>query len=224
VTKSKSLNIKIETGSGEVSGILDSPANVVAGLTLAHGAGAGMHHQFMNDLAASLTARGFAVLRFQFPYMEAGKKRTDPPPIAIATVAAAVSALRMQIPAVPIFVAGKSFGARMTTTAAAEGLLDCIEGIICYGFPLHPSRQPSVGRAKHLAQVATRMLFLQGTRDELADLELMREVCSKLPRACLKVIEGADHGFGVLKRSGRTSAEVMKELVDESMSFAKDFL
>ncbi|PWU22379.1 MAG: alpha/beta hydrolase [Bdellovibrio sp.] len=220
MTKPKSENIKIATETGEVSGILDSPVRIVAGLTLAHGAGAGMHHKFMTDLAVSLACRGFAVLRFQFPYMETGRKRTDPPSIAIRTVEAAVDTLRKRIPEVPVLAAGKSFGARMTTTAAAAGLLAGIEGIICYGFPLHPPGRPGVERAKHLAQVPVPMLFLQGTRDELTDLKLMREVCSKLPRAKLKIIEGADHGFGVLKRSGRTSEDVMNELVDESMRFA----
>jgi predicted alpha/beta-hydrolase family hydrolase len=202
--------------------ILDLPTKVVAGLTLAHGAGAGMHHQFMTELAASLVARGFAVLRFQFPYMESGKKRVDSPAIATATVASAVEALRKQIPKkVPIFAAGKSFGSRMTTTAAAEGLLKDVEGIICYGFPLHPAGKPGITRADHLPQVLMRTLFLQGTRDDLADLKLMRGVCKKLPLAKLHVIEGADHGFDVLKRSGRTSREVMEELADESLRFAK---
>lgn len=218
--KMKSQNIRIETKSGVVSGILDFPTTVTAALTLAHGAGAGMRHKFMAELAASLTSLGFAVLRFQFPFMEAGRRRTDHPSIAVATIGEAAATLGRLIPGVPIFAGGKSFGARMTTTAAAEDLLGGIEGIICYGFPLHPQGEPGVERAKHLARVQVRMLFLQGTRDELAELELMREVCAKLPGARLHVVEGADHAFAVLKRSGRTPEDVMKEMARESMRFA----
>jgi len=220
MAESHDKDIKIKTESGIVSGILDFPTTVAASLTLAHGAGAGMRHKFMADLAASLTSVGFAVLRFQFPYMECGKRRTDSPAIATATVAAAVEVLRNRVPGVPIFAAGKSFGARMTTTAAAEHLIASIEGIICYGFPLHPSDDPAIGRAKHLAQVPMPMLFLQGTRDELADLELMRGVGAKLPFLRLHEVEGADHSFSVLKRSGRTPEDVMEELADQSMRFA----
>ena len=141
--------------------------------------------------------------------------------MATATVAAAVSKLIARLPNVPIFAAGKSFGARMTTTAAAEGLLGDVNGLICYGFPLHPAGQPGVKRAQHLADVKVKMLFLQGTRDGLADLKLMRKVCRKLPRAQLKIIDGADHSFGVLKRSGRVPEDVFSELADESVAFVK---
>lgn len=213
------MKLNIKTSRGPVSGILDLPNKVVAGLTLAHGAGAGMRHEFMAQLTSSLTAVGFAVLRFQFPYMEAGKKRTDHASVATAVVADAVSELKKRVPGVPIFASGKSFGARMTTTAAAEKLLGGVEGIICYGFPLHSAGEPDVKRATHLAKVPIPMLFLQGTRDNLADLKLMRLVCRKLPLAKLHVVEGADHGFAVLKRSGRTSKEVFEELARESLRF-----
>lgn len=179
-----------------------------------------MHHAFLRDLSTALVARGFAVLRFQFPYMEAGKKRPDSPKVACATVAAAVAALRKRVPDLPLFGAGKSFGSRMTTTAASEGLLEDLSGIICFGFPLHPAGQPGIKRAEHLKQVAVKMLFLQGTRDDLADLKLMRGVCKKRPRAKLHIVEGADHGFAVLKRSGRTPADVLEELANEAAGFA----
>jgi predicted alpha/beta-hydrolase family hydrolase len=210
--------LKIHGPSGIVSGILDSPREPRAGLTLAHGAGAGMHHPFMAQLATALASVGFSVLRFQFPYMEAGRRRTDSPKIATATVAAAVAAIREYVSA-PIFAGGKSFGARMTTTAAAEGLLPELRGILCFGFPLHPASEPSTQRASHLAQVPYPTLFLQGTRDELANLELMSGVCSTLSKATLRIIDGADHGFGVLKRSGRTGEQVIDELAQESEKF-----
>ena len=177
----------------------------------------------MSRLAQALAEAGFAVLRFQFPYMEAESRRPDSPAVATSTVAAAVAALRARVPA-PLFAAGKSFGARMSTTACAEGQLPGLAGILCYGFPLHPAKQPSIKRAAHLAQVAVPTLYLQGTRDDLADLPLMQKVCADLPRATLYVVEAADHGFGVLKRSGRTEDEVLKELVAESVRFREGVL
>lgn len=215
--RTQKLNIKTE--SGVVSGLFDRPSKVVAGIALAHGAGAGMDHVFMKDLAAALTERGFAVLRFQFPFMEAGRRRVDSTEVSTATVAAVVKMLKKRLPRVPLFAAGKSFGARMTTTAAAAGQLPGIDGLICYGFPLHPAGKPGVDRAQHLADVRIPILLLQGTRDALADLKLMKKVCARLPRAKLKVIEGADHGFGVLKRSGRTPADVFNQLGDETVRF-----
>lgn len=217
----KTQKVKIKTESGVVTGVINLPSKIVAAVALAHGAGAGMHHVFMKTLTAALTARGVAVLRYQFPYMEAGRKRVDAPSVATATVAAAVSKLIARVPKVPVFAAGKSFGARMTTIAAADGRLANVDGLICYGFPLHPAGKPGVIRAQHLNQVPMRMLFLQGTRDGLADLKLMTRVCRKLPRAKLKFIEGADHSFGVLKRSGRSPEDVFGELASESVAFIK---
>jgi hypothetical protein len=173
----------------------------------------------MADLAQALVGAGMAVLRFEFPYMEAGKKRTDPPAVAAATVAAATAELRRELPGVPLYAAGKSFGARMSTTAASESLLEGVAGIVCFGFPLHPAGEPAIKRADHLARVEVPMLFLQGTRDELCDLALMRDVCGKLERAQLHVVEHADHGFEVLKRSGRTGEDVLRELVAETRAF-----
>ena len=219
--KVKTQKLMIKTSSGVVSGVLDRPSKVIGAMALAHGAGAGMYHEFMVKLATALTARGFAVLRYQFPYMEAGRRRVDAPSVATATVAAAVAKLTARVPGVPVFAAGKSFGARMTTTAAADGRLADVDGLICYGFPLHPAGKPGVTRAQHLADVPMNMLFLQGTRDALADLKLMKKVCRKLSRAKLKIIEGADHSFGVLKRSGRVPEDVYMELADDAATFAK---
>lgn len=224
--KTRSRSLKIKLPSGSVSAILDlSPTpKIKAAIALAHGAGAGMRHAFMSDLAQALARAGFAVLRYQFPYMEAGRSRTDSPAIATATVKAAVETLRTKISA-PIFAAGKSYGSRMTTTAASEGLLTGVRGIICYGFPLHPPYEPSTTRAEHLARNPLPTLFLQGTRDDLADLRLMRGVCKKLGKmAKLHIVDGADHGFEVLKRSGRTDAQVLEELVAETLRFAGTWL
>lgn len=179
----------------------------------AHGAGAGMDHAFMASLAAALVARGVAVLRFQFPFMAQGSKRPDRPEVAQAAVRAAVAEAARRLPGVPLFAGGKSFGARMTSQAQAEAPLPGVRGLVFVGFPLHPAGQPGTKRAAHLAQVDVPMLFLQGTRDALADLALVRSVVEPLaPRATLHVVEGADHAFHVLVRSGRTDGEVLDEL------------
>lgn len=213
--------LKLESGEGEVSAILDLPEKPRGALTLAHGAGAGMNHKFLAELAPKLAQAGFAVLRFQFPYMEAGKKRVDSPKIAVATVAAAVERLAAEVPGVPLFAAGKSFGSRMSTTGAAEGAIPQASGLICFGFPLHPPGELGTKRAEHLTQVKIPILFLQGDRDEFAELPLLKGVLEKLPKAKLHVIRGGDHGFAVLKSSGRKAGEVMDELVAESAKFAR---
>lgn len=198
-----------------VSSILEVPRGAKALLVLAHGAGAGMRHAWMGQLVQVLHERSIATLRYQFPYMEQGKKRTDSPKIAAQTVAAAVRAGRAACPKLPIYAGGKSFGGRMTTTAAAEGLLDGVQGICCFGFPLHPADKPGTKRAEHLAEVRIPTLFLQGDRDALADLALLKPVVAKHKKWIrLVVIRGADHGFAVLKSSGRTGAEVLAELAD----------
>lgn len=213
-------SLKVQFQATTLSARLDCPPTVMAGLVLAHGAGAGMDHPFMAELATALSAKEIAVLRFQFPYMEAKKHRTDSPLVAASAIAAAVATLRKLIEG-PVFAGGKSFGGRMTTFAASEGLLPELKGILCFGFPLHPADEPSIKRAQHFAQVPFPTLFLQGTRDKLADLQLMRDVCKDLPQGTLKVIEGADHGFGVLRRSGRTDHDVFNELVENSADFIK---
>lgn len=200
---------------------IDGAADARAALVLAHGAGAGMDHPFMEGLAVRLAALRVAVLRFEFPYMAEGRKRPDRPDVAVDAVADAVAAGREAFPGLPLFAGGKSFGGRMTSTAASRGRLGGVAGLVFFGFPLHPARKPGTGRAEHLPEVEHPMLFLQGTRDALADLDLLRPVLAKLERATLHVMEGADHGFHVLKRSGRTDDEVLDELAERAASWMR---
>lgn len=201
-------------GAGMVSALLLRPARPSALYVLAHGAGAGMRHAFMENVAGRLAARGIATLRYQFPYTEQGKRRIDPEPTLLATVRAAVAAGREEAGGLPVLAGGKSMGGRMTSRAAAAEPLEGVAGLVFLGFPLHPAGKPATTRADHLEKVSLPMLFLQGTRDELADLTLLRPVVARLgPRATLRVVEHADHMFHVLKRSGRTEDEVLDELV-----------
>jgi predicted alpha/beta-hydrolase family hydrolase len=209
--------LRFEVGDrvGPVSGLLLRPADAWLVYVLAHGAGAGMRHRFMETIAAALAGRGVATLRYQFPYTETGSRRPDPPGVLEATVRAAVAAAHAHAPELPLVAGGKSLGGRMTSNAQAHGPLPGVRALVFLGFPLHPPKQPGDRRAEHLQQVDLPMLFLQGTRDELAHLDLLRPVCDGLaPHATLHVVEGADHGFEVLKRSGRSDAEVMDELAD----------
>src|SRR2546422_1537939 len=207
-------------GGGEVSALLLRPAKARRLLVLAHGAGAGMSHPFMEKLAGELAGVGVATLRYQFPYMEARRPAPDPPAVLTATVVAAVRAAAA--PGLTLLAGGKSMGGRMTSQAAAQRPLDGVRGLVFFGFPLHPPNQPGTKRADHLAKVAMPMLFLQGTRDTFADLELWRPVCTKLgSRATLHVIETADHSFHVLKKSGRGDPEVLRELAEEAASWAE---
>jgi hypothetical protein len=197
-----------------VSGIVTMPPRARACYVFAHGAGAGMTHPFMAAVAEGLAARGIATLRYQFPYMERGSKRPDSPAIAHATVRAAVEAAARLKPKLPLIAGGKSFGGRMTSQAQALAPLPCV-GLVFLGFPLHPAGKPSGDRAKHLFEIEIPMLFLQGTRDTLADLGELRPVCKKLgSRATLKLFDGADHSFHVPARSGRKDAEVLGEVLD----------
>lgn len=206
------LTIAMAEG-GRVSGLLDIRAGARACYVFAHGAGAGMHHAFMADMARGLAAHGIATLRFQFPYMEQGSKRPDTPAIAHAAVRAAATEAARQLPGLPLFAGGKSYGGRMTSQAQAAQPLPGVKGLVFVGFPLHPAGKPSVDRAKHLSEVAMPMLFLQGTRDELADLDLVRQTTATLgARATLHIADGADHSFHVLARSGRNDAQVREEL------------
>jgi len=196
-----------------VSTVFDPGTEARALLVFAHGAGAGMRHAFMEGMVERLGAQGIATLRYQFPYWEQGKRRPDPQPILLETVRAAVAAAEACAPELPLFAGGKSMGGRMTTLAASEEPLDAVRGIVLFGFPLHRPGPPDRARAKHLSAVSVPMLFLQGTRDTLADLESMRAVCEGLgDKATLHVEEGADHSFHVLKRSGREDAEVLDHL------------
>jgi predicted alpha/beta-hydrolase family hydrolase len=196
-----------------VSGLLQMPTGARACCVLAHGAGAGMTHRFMADVADGLGRRGIATLRYQFVYMERGSKRPDAPPLAHAAVRAAVAHAAKLAPGLPLFAGGKSFGGRMTSQAQAGAPLPGVRGLVFLGFPLHPAKQPSDARAAHLAQIDVPMLFLQGTRDELADMQLLRPVVKSLRSlATLVSFADADHSFHVPARSGRSDAEVLAEL------------
>jgi len=199
---------------GDVSGLLLRPDSARLLYVLAHGAGAGMRHPFLELVAQRLAERRIATLRYQFPYMEQRARRPDPPAVAAATVRAVVIEASRVAPGLPLVAGGKSFGGRMTSTAQAETPLPGVKGLVSLGFPLHPPGRPADSRAEHLAQVAIPMLFLQGDRDEFADLKLLKPVVKRLgERATLHLVEGGNHSFKVLKRSGKTEADVMEELV-----------
>jgi uncharacterized protein len=214
--KSGITPLRIATSADtSVSALLQSPSRPVALFVIAHGAGAGMNHSFMASLASALAERHVATLRYQFPFTEAGSKRPDDPATAQRTVRAAVAEAAARLPGVPLFAGGKSFGGRMTSQAQAAQALEGVRGLVFVGFPLHPASKPDTRRAAHLAEVMVPMLFLQGTRDALADLDLVRATTSQLGgRATLHVVQGADHAFHVLVRSGRTDAQVLDELAD----------
>ena len=208
-------NVQIQVGDQTVSGIVQAPANAQACYVFAHGAGAGMAHSFMAAVAAGLAERHVATLRYQFPYMEQGKKRTDTPAVAHAAVRAAVQFAADLPGAQRLFAGGKSFGARMTSQAQALEPLPGVRGLVFVGFPLHNADQPAITRADHLANVKVPMLFIQGTQDKLAYWTHLVPVVDKLgPVATLMKIEHADHSFHVLKRTGRTDPEVMQEVLD----------
>ena len=208
-------------GQGGVCALIDAPAQPRAALVLAHGAGAGMRHAFLEALATGCAARGIATLRYQFPYMEARSRRPDEPAVAHATVRAACATALRRWPAVPLFAGGKSFGGRMSSQAQAESPIEGVRGLVFVGFPLHPAGKPSIGRAAHLDRVQLPMLFLQGSRDELASLDLLRPVVTRLgSRARLVVIEDADHAFHVPARTGRKDAQVLREVADAFAEWA----
>ncbi|MDO8756046.1 MAG: dienelactone hydrolase family protein [Polaromonas sp.] len=220
-TRPASLTIPLPSG-GTTSGLPQVPANPSACYVFAHGAGAGMNHAFMAAIAQGLAERGIATLRFNFPFMEQGSKRPDSPAVAHAAIRAAVAEASRQLPGVPLFAGGKSYGGRMTTQAQTAEPLPGVSGIVLVGFPLHPAGKPSSERAAHLAGVKLPMLFLQGTRDGLADLGLITQTTAGLgKRATLHVVEGADHAFHVLVRSGRNDAQVREELLDTMASWMK---
>lgn len=194
--KNKSVSLTVSREVGKVSGEYMIPVGAKAILTLAHGAGAGMHHSFMVELATALAERaGIATLRFNFPFTEGKKGRPDQPAVAHATIAAAMNHARKTFPELALFGAGKSFGGRMTSQYLAADPRGDVQGLVFYGFPLHPPGKPSTDRAEHLKQVKVRMLFLQGTRDELATWDLIHGVCASLAKATLVKIEGANHAF-----------------------------
>ena len=208
------LTIKID-GAGSVSGLLTQPLRPRACFVFAHGAGAGMTHPFMEKVVEGLGKRHVATLRYQFPYMEKGSKRPDSPAVAHAAVRAAVAEAARRWEGVPLIAGGKSFGGRMTSQAQALQPLAGVRGLAFFGFPLHPAGKPSSERAKHLADIDVPMLFLQGTRDALAEPTLLEPVIKTLGRsATLHPVQDADHSFHVLARSGRNDGEVINEILD----------
>jgi predicted alpha/beta-hydrolase family hydrolase len=215
----ESLTIPIEAAA-PVSGLWLAPSSPTACLVLAHGAGAGMTHRAMAASAEGLAERGVATLRYQFPYMERGGKRVDPPPVAHAAVRAAVAEANRRRGQAPLFAGGRSFGARMTSQAQAGAPLADVRGLVFFAFPLHPADKPGTERAAHLARVALPMLFLQGTKDTLADLPLLEGVVAELgPRATLSLFAEADHSFHVPAKSGRRDAEVLAQMLDLAASW-----
>ena len=203
-----------------VSGLWLAPPDARACLVLAHGAGAGMAHPSMAALAQGLAARGIATLRYQFPYMERGSKRPDPPAVAHAAVRAAVAEAARLAPDLALFAGGRSFGGRMTSQAHAQAPLDRVRGLVFFAFPLHPAGEPAHDRAAHLSAVAVPMLFLQGMRDALAELDLLRPAVATLgDRATLALYEDADHSFHVPARSGREDADVLAAILDRAAAW-----
>ena len=210
----KAVTIPVDDAQ-RVSGLLQNPRGAHAGYVVAHGAGAGMGHPFMAAIANELAQRGIATLRYQFPYMERGSKRPDSPKLAQATVRAAVAEAARLLPKLALFAGGKSFGGRMTSQAQAAAPLPGVRGLAFLGFPLHAPGRPSDERAEHLFEVEVPMLFLQGTRDEFADLALLEPVVEKLgPRATLQTFQDANHSFHVPARSGRKDAQVRAQMLD----------
>ena len=209
--RTEAFTFRASRSTGEVSALLRVPTGSRALLVFAHGAGAGMRHPFMEAMSGRLEGLQLATLRYQFPYMESGRRRPDPQPVLLATVRSAVE--RAAAEGLPLLAGGKSMGGRMTSLAASVDPLPGVHGIVFFGFPLHPAGRPGTDRAAHLDQVGVPMLFLQGTRDALADLDLLTPIIRSIGnRASLRVVDGADHGFHVLRRSGRTDSEVLDQL------------
>lgn len=209
------MDLRIETGTkaGAVSGILNLPDNADSLLVFAHGAGAGMRHSFMTAMTDLLAERRIGTLRYQFPYMEAGRGQPDRPPVLEATVLAAVEVAGKAAPDLLLLAGGKSMGGRMSSGAAARAPLPGVQGLVFFGFPLHPPGNKGTARADHLSHVTVPMLFIQGTRDSLADLTLMGEVAGRLgDSATVHVVDGGDHSFHVPKSSGKTDAQVLAEI------------
>jgi uncharacterized protein len=220
IAVTKPFRFTVSEKAGKVSGIMRAPPGATALLVLAHGAGAGMRHHFMEDVAKKLADRGIATLRYQFPYMEKGIKRPDNEVLLTATVRAAVAAAREQDPDVPLFAGGKSMGGRMTSIAASKEPLEGVHGLVFFGFPLHAAGRPGAERGKHLYSTNMPMLFLQGSRDTLADLRLLEPVCKGIGKSAeLFVVEGGDHSFHMLKSSGRSDEQVLDEIVRKAAAW-----
>jgi uncharacterized protein len=215
--------LRVEIGdASSVSALLRVPDGAWAAYVFAHGAGAGMEHGFMTSVANGLAARGIATLRYQFPYMEQGSKRPDAPKVAHAAVRAAVAQAAQWLPGLPLLAGGKSFGGRMTSQAQALSALPGVRGLVFVGFPLHPTGKPADERGAHLFEIDRPMLFLQGTRDELATLDLLQPLLARLgDRATLALFEDADHSFHVRARSGRTDAQTLDAMLDAMAGWAR---
>lgn len=214
--------IKFSAGEkvGKVSGLLILPKGAQALLVLAHGAGAGMRHRFMEETAQKLADKSIATFRYQFAYMEKGIKRPDNEAVLTATVRAAVATAKKHGEGLPLFAGGKSMGGRMTSLAAAKEPLESVRGLIYFGFPLHAAGRTSADRGQHLFDVKLPMLFLQGSRDALADLKLLKPLCARLgEKAELFVIDGGDHSFHLLKSSGRSDDQALDEAVTKASSW-----
>ncbi len=225
VESSVELSFEATRSSGDVSALLDAPADPVALYVFAHGAGAGMRHAFMAAQTRELAERGIAVFRYNFPYMEQGRRGPNPQPILLKTVRSAVVAAREALPDLPVFAGGKSMGGRMTSIAQSAEPVPGVRGLAFFGFPLHASGRPSVERGAHLAGVSVPMLFLQGTRDRLADLSLLAPLLEPLgSHVRLEVVDDADHSFRVPKRAGKTEADVRRELADRVRRWVDDAL
>ncbi|HET9607248.1 MAG TPA: alpha/beta family hydrolase [Nitrospira sp.] len=223
-----SLTVRVSDSAGDVEALLLRPDDANWLLVFAHGAGAGMHHPFMEHLAGQLAGCSVATLRYHFPYMQHRRKRPDPPAVLTATVRAAVAAASETAPGLPLLAGGKSLGGRMTSLTVADERsapgpgIASVRGLVFFGFPLHPAGRPGTQRAEHLARVRIPMLFVQGTRDALADLALLRPLCDTLvPLSTLHVVEGGDHSFHMLKRFGKTDADVVAELARTAASWAE---
>jgi hypothetical protein len=218
----KTLKFTATEQHGKVSALLDQPEKAFALYVLAHGAGTNMRHASLEAMSAAFAQANIATFRYNFPYMENGRGGLNSAAALKETVRSAVKAAREAAPGLPLFAGGRSMGGRMTSLAASEAPLPGVQGIIFAGFPLYPAGKPSTERAEHLKLVGVPMLFLQGTRDNLADLELLRPVVKGLGnRAALHVIEGADHSFKVLKRSERTEADVLSEMANAAAAWIR---
>jgi predicted alpha/beta-hydrolase family hydrolase len=222
LSNGKEIKFFVNVKAGAVSGLLLQPSAARSLLVLAHGAGAGMRHRFMEDVATKLAERDVATLRYQFPYMEKRIKRPDTEAVLTDSVRAAIEAAKKQAGDLPLFAGGKSMGGRMTSLAAAKEPLDSLRGLVYFGFPLHAAGKPGAERGAHLAEIKLPMLFLQGSRDALAELKLLRPLCKKLGKATeLYIIEGGDHSFHMLKSAKRSDDEVLNDAVEKAAQWMR---
>ena len=225
MAETEEINFTAGEKADKVSGLVTLPKGARALLVLAHGAGAGMRHKFMEQVAEKLADRGVATLRYQFPYMEKGIKRPDSEAVLTDCVRAAVATAKKLFDALPVFAGGKSMGGRMTSLAAAKAPLDAVRGLIYFGFPLHAAGKPSADRGHHLSEIQLPMLFLQGSRDALADLKLLKPLCTRLgKRAELFVVDGGDHSFHLLKSSGRSDDQALDDAAQKIASWMSQVL